>query len=144
MHFYHHGEVLIRVALNSGQFRKSGRLEACSAIDLVVDWRNYPLNRLGREHPVAPCTLYFEDAEWKALMMFTTRDPIPPTNPPKLREVIHRVASLGGFLGRNGDGELGTQILWLGLQRLDYITAAISLMLRTATQSPVSSIIDSG
>ncbi|MGH7450509.1 MAG: IS4 family transposase, partial [bacterium] len=29
----------------------------------------------------------------------------------------------GGFLGRKGDGEPGTQTLWLGLQRLDDLTA---------------------
>ena len=33
------------------------------------------------------------------------------------------VATLGGFLGRKGDGEPGTQTLWLGLQRLDDIVA---------------------
>ena len=36
----------------------------------------------------------FEDAEWKALMMFTTQNPVPPTKPPSLREAIRRVASL--------------------------------------------------
>jgi hypothetical protein len=126
------------------QLGQADRLEACLAIDLVVAWRIYHLNKLGREHPEAACTLYFEDAEWKALMMFTTQNPVPPTKPPSLREAIHRVASLGGFLGRKGDGEPGTQTLWLGLQRLDDITVAISLTMRTATQSPVSSVIDSG
>ena len=33
-------------------------------------------------------------------------------------------AKLGGFLGRKGDGEPGTQTLWLGLQRLDDIAEA--------------------
>ena len=126
------------------QLGHADRLEACLAIDLVVAWRIYHLNKLGREHPEAACTLYFEDAEWKALMMFTMQNPVPPIKPPSLREAIHRVASLGGFLGRKGDGEPGTQTLWLGLQRLDDITAAISLMMRTATQAPVSSVIDSG
>ena len=126
------------------QLGHADRLEACLAIDLVVAWRIYHLNKLGREHPEAACTLYFEDAEWKALMMFTTHNPVPPTKPPSLREAIRRVASLGGFLGRKGDGDPGTQTLWLGLQRLDDITAAISLMMRTATQHPVSSVIDSG
>jgi len=126
------------------QLGHADRLEACLAIDLVVAWRIYHLNKLGREHPDAACTLYFEDAEWKALMMFTTQNPVPPTKPPSLREAVRRVASLGGFLGRKGDGEPGTQTLWLGLQRLDDITAAISLMMRAATQPPVSSAIDSG
>ncbi len=126
------------------QLGQADRLEACLAIDLVVAWRIYYLNKLGRETPQAPCTVYFEEAEWKALMMFTTQNPVPPTKPPSLREAIHRVAGLGGFLGRKGDGEPGTQTLWLGLQRLDDITAAISLMMRTATHPPVSSAIDSG
>jgi hypothetical protein len=126
------------------QLGQADRLEACLAIDLVVAWRIYHLHKLGREHPEAACTLYFEDAEWKALMMFTTQNPVPPTKPPSLREAIHRVAGLGGFLGRKGDGEPGTQTLWLGLQRLDDITAAISLVMSAATQLPVSSTIDSG
>ena len=125
------------------QLGQADRLEACLAIDLVVAWRIYYLNKLGREHPDVPCTAYFEDVEWKALMMFTNRNPVPPTTPPTLREAIHRVAGLGGFLGRKGDGEPGTQTLWRGLQRLDDITATISMMMRTATHHSVSSI-DSG
>jgi hypothetical protein len=101
---------------------EADRIEACLAIDIVV-WRIYYLNKLGREVPDAPCTVYFEEAEWKALMAFTDKTPIPPAEPPTLREVIRRVAGLGGFLGRKCDGEPGTQTLWLGLQRLDDIVA---------------------
>ena len=96
--------------------------------------------------PQAPCTVYFEDAEWKALMVFMTKKPAAPTQPPTLREMIRRVATLGGFLGRKGDGEPGTQTLWLGLQRLDDIVAMWLAMtgLPAATQGPVSSAGDSG
>ena len=141
-------EVLHRI-LKSGcrieqrQLGQADRLEACLAIDLVVAWRIYYLNKLGREVPQAPCTIYFEDAEWKALMVFTTKNPVVPKEPPTLREAIHRVAGLGGFLGRKGDGEPGTQTLWLGLQRLDDI-AAMWLVMFYATQRPVSSRDDSG
>ncbi|HDH13309.1 MAG TPA: hypothetical protein ENG83_14105, partial [Nitrospirae bacterium] len=65
---------------------------------------------------------FFEDAEWKALVAYKTQNPVPPEKPPTLRESIHMMASLGGFLGRKCDGEPGTQTLWLGLQRLDDIT----------------------
>ena len=128
------------------QLGQADRLEACLAIDLVVAWRIYYLNKLGREVPEAPCTVYFEAAEWKALMVFTTQNPVPPKQPPTLRDAIHRVAGLGGFLGRKGDGEPGTQTLWLGLQRLDDIVAMWLVMVNriNATQSPVSSAIDSG
>jgi len=125
------------------QLANADRIEACLAIDLVVAWRIYYLNKLGREVPQAPCTVYFEEAEWKALMVFTTNNPVAPAQPPTLREAIRRVASLGGFLGRKSDGEPGTQTLWIGLQRLDDIVTMWRLV-TDATQTTVSSRIDSG
>jgi hypothetical protein len=76
-------------------------------------------------------------------MAFTTGTPAAPDQPPSLREAIRRVATLGGFLGRKGDGEPGTQSLWLGLQRLDDIVAMWRVM-RSAPQPPVSSRLDYG
>ena len=38
--------------------------------------------------------------------------------PPCASEVIRRIAGLGGFLGRKGDGEPGVKTLWLGWQRV--------------------------
>lgn len=128
------------------QLGQADRLEACLAIDLVVAWRIFHLTKLGRDVPQAPCTVYFEEAQWKALMVFTTKNPVPPTTPPTLRDAIHRVAGLGGFLGRKGDGEPGTQTLWLGLQRLDDITQMWCVMrdIVVATQLTVSSRLESG
>ena len=125
------------------QLGEADRIEACLAIDIVVAWRIYYLNKLGREVPDAPCTVYFEEAEWKALMAFTDKTPIPPAEPPTLREVIRRVAGLGGFLGRKCDGEPGTQTLWMGLQRLDDIVAMWRVLVY-ATQIPVSGNVNSG
>ncbi len=125
------------------QLAQADRIEACLAIDLVVAWRIYHLNKLGREVPQAPCTVYFEEAEWKALMVFTTNNHVAPAQPPTLREALRRVASLGGFLGRKSDGEPGTQTLWIGLQRLDDIVTMWRVM-TDATQTTVSSRIDSG
>ena len=87
--------------------------------------------------------MYFEEAEWKALMVFTTNNPVAPAQPPSLRDALRRVATLGGFLGRNSDGEPGTQTLWIGLQRLDDIVTMWRVM-TDATQKSVSSRMDSG
>jgi hypothetical protein len=125
------------------QLAHADRLEVCLAIDLVVAWRVYHLNKLGREVPQAPCTVCFDEPQWQALMVFTTKNPRPPAQPPSLREALRRVAQLGGFLGRKSDGEPGTQTLWLGLQRLDDITAMWQVMV-DATQPTVSSHLDSG
>lgn len=110
--------------IETRQLGQADRIEACLAIDLVVAWRIFHLTKLGRETPDVPCTVYFEELEWQALVGFIRKDPIPPPKPPGLREAIRMVASLGGFLGRKGDGEPGTQTLWLGLQRLDDISEA--------------------
>jgi Domain of unknown function (DUF4338)/Transposase DNA-binding/Transposase Tn5 dimerisation domain len=100
------------------------RLDNCLAIDMVVAWRITQLARLGREMPDVPCSVFFEEAEWKALVSFVNHSFTPPTNPPSMNQAMRMVAGLGGFLGRKSDGHPGTKTLWLGLQRLDDITMA--------------------
>lgn len=121
------------------QLGKAERIEACLAIDLVVAWRIFRLAKLGREIPDVPCTEYFEEAEWKALVAYITKNPTPPERPPSLRETMRMVATLGGFLGRKSDGEPGTQTLWLGLQYLEPLTAMWKLLAHPAHSPPVSS-----
>ena len=104
------------------QLGQAERIETCLAIDMVIAWRIYYLTKLGRETPDIPCSVFFEESEWKALVVFKTKNPVAPTQPPNLREAIRMIASLGGFLGRKSDGEPGTKTLWLGLQSLDNIT----------------------
>lgn len=62
-----------------------------------------------------------------------------PKQLPTLGDMIRSLAAPGGFTGRNGGGEPGTQPLWPGQQRLDEIVAmglAVSAF-STATQTPV-------
>lgn len=110
--------------IETRQLGHADRIQACLAIDLVVAWRIFHLSKLGREAPDVPCTVFFEPLQWQALVGFIHKNPIPPPSPPTLRQALRMVASLGGFLGRKGDGEPGTQTLWLGLQRLDDISQA--------------------
>ena len=97
--------------IETRQLGSAERIEACLAIDIVVAWRIMHLTQLGREHPDAPCTVYFSDLEWKALVTYVNRDANLPKEPPSLRAATRMVASLGGFLGRKGDGEPGTQTI---------------------------------
>ena len=122
------------------QLGKSHRIEACLAIDLVVAWRLFYLSKLGREIPDVPCTVFFEEHEWRALVTFHQKVPASPeATPPTLREATRMVAGLGGFLGRRGDGEPGTQTLWRGIQRLDDLAAmwTIFTRLQVCSTSPV-------
>lgn len=121
------------------QLGTADSIEACLAIDLVVGWRIFHLAKLGREIPDVPCTIYFEEADWKALVAYVSKNPVPPAQPPTLREAIRMVATLGGFLGRKRDGEPGTQTLWLGLQRLDDLAAMWKIIAPHTHSPPVSS-----
>ena len=118
------------------QLGHADRIETCLAIDMVVAWRIFHLAKLGRETPDVPCTVFFEEAEWKAMVAHITQNPKPSDPPPTLREAMRMVASLGGFLGRKRDGEPGTKSLWLGLQRLDDLSSMWKLL---TTNSPSSS-----
>lgn len=118
------------------QLGAAERIEACLAIDMVVAWRIFHLTKLGREIPNVPCTVFFEEAEWKALVAYITQNPVAPAHPPTLREATRMVASLGGFLGRKCDGDPGTKSLWLGLQRLDDMTFMYKVLV---PHPPVSS-----
>jgi len=101
------------------------RIENCLAIDLVVAWRILRLTMLGRATPDVPCTVFFEEYEWKALYAFVGKGlHAIPDHTPSLRDAQRTVASLGGFLGRKCDGDPGIKSMWLGLQRLDDISGA--------------------
>jgi hypothetical protein len=122
------------------QLGNDHRLEACLAIDLVVAWRLFHLAKLGRETPDVPCTVFFEEHEWRALVTFHDRVPVAPdAPPPTLRDATRMVAQLGGFLGRKGDGEPGTETLWKGIQRLDDLAAMWTIFsnLQNCPASPV-------
>ncbi|MFP4183674.1 MAG: IS4 family transposase [Halorhodospira sp.] len=115
------------------QLGSADSLEACLGVDLVVAWRVSLLTHQGREHPDAPCSVYFSTEQWKALWVRTGAEQIPEdTDEPTLHEAMRRVAQLGGFLGRKSDGEPGAQTLWKGLQRLDDITDMFRIMLEMA------------
>lgn len=120
------------------QLGHAERIETCLGVDMVVAWRIFHLAKLGRETPNVDCTVFFEEAEWKALVAHITQNPKPPDHPPTLREAMRMVASLGGFLGRKGDGEPGTKSLWLGLQRLDDLSAMWKLLTITPNSNSSS------
>jgi hypothetical protein len=72
--------------------------------------------RLGRPCPDLDAELLFDRDEWQAARILSKK-PVPKI-PPRLNEVVRRVARLGGFRARKGDGEPGAKTLWQGLQRV--------------------------
>jgi hypothetical protein len=114
-------EVLFRT-LKSGcrierrRFEHIDRMLPCLGVYLIVAWRTLFVCRMGRSCPDLDCEVIFEPSEWKAVWMAVKRT-TPPTEIPRLSEMVHMVASLGGYIERL-KSEPGTQTLWIGIQRM--------------------------
>lgn len=102
------------------------KIERSLALFMVVSWRINRLMRLGRTCPDLPASLMFDADEIKAAYVLTKK--ALPEEPPRLNEVVRRVAMLGGFLARKHDGEPGVKTIWLGLQRVVDFAAGVQFM----------------
>jgi hypothetical protein len=92
------------------------RVERALSLFVVIAWRINRLMRLGRACPELPAEVIFDRDEWHAAYILNKKK--PPAEPPQLNTVLRLVATLGGFLGRKGDGEPGAKAIWQGLQRV--------------------------
>lgn len=115
-------EIYFRI-LKSGCKVEESQLETAErflpylALCMIVAWRVDYVMMLGRECPDLPCDVAFDEDEWKTVYTVVKNQP-PPKKPPTLKAMIGLVASLGGYLGRKGDGDPGPKAVWVGLQRL--------------------------
>ncbi len=116
-----HIEVLFRT-LKSGcrierrRFEDVERVLPCLGVYLIVTWRTLFVCHLGRNCPEIDCEAIFEPSEWKAVWMAVHRKK-PPKKAPRLKDMVHLIASLGGYVERPKN-EPGAQTVWIGLQRM--------------------------
>ncbi|MBV8318658.1 MAG: hypothetical protein JOZ53_27290 [Planctomycetaceae bacterium] len=82
-----------------------------------MTWRTWSVCRLGRSCPEISCEAVFEPGEGQSVDQVVRREQ-PPKDPPKLQELVRRVAQRGGSVNRKRDDEPGPQTVGLGLQRL--------------------------
>jgi hypothetical protein len=114
-------EILFRT-LKSGcrierrRFEQVDRILPCLGLYLIVAWRTLFVCHLGRNCPDLDCEAIFLPSEWKAVWV-TVQNRKPPKKAPKLSEMVHLVASLGGYIERR-NSEPGAQTVWIGLQRM--------------------------
>jgi hypothetical protein len=113
--------------IEQSQLRTVEGLERLLALYGLVAWRLLWLTYAAREHGEQPCTVAFSALEWQTLHRLHNPDQPLPDRPPPLRQVVRWTASLGGFLGRTGDGEPGVKVLWRGLMCLQYIIVGVLL-----------------
>ncbi len=99
------------------------RLQRALATYSLVAWRLLWLTYQARRTPDDSCEVALERAEWQALYAKHFATTQVPSTPPTLHAAVRWIAQLGGFLGRRSDGEPGVKTIWLGLRRLDDLTA---------------------
>jgi hypothetical protein len=104
------------------QLKTGKRLHCALATYSLVAWRLLWLTYQARHEPEASCEIALEPSEWRALYADRFSTTNMPDTPPTLREAVHWIAQLGGFLARANDGEPGVQTLWQGLRRLVDLT----------------------
>ena len=97
------------------QLMEAERIKPAIVLYMIVAWRIAYVMKLGRTCPHLPCDVIFEDAEWRAVYHVVKRK--PAGEKPTLSEMVKMVASLGGHLGRKGDGPPGAQSMWQGIMR---------------------------
>jgi hypothetical protein len=114
--------------IEARQLETAERLQRCLPLYSVIAWRIFYATMLSRAVPEAPCTALLELEEWQALYCAIHRTPTPPPEPPSLRQAVHWLARLGGFLDRRGDGEPGATVLWKGFQHLTDLTTMYCIM----------------
>ena len=98
------------------QLRTGERMKRAILLFMIVAWRVMYVMKLGRECPDLPCDVVFDEDEWQSVcVVLDGREAI--ARKPGLREMVRKVATLGGFLGRKCDGDPGAKSMWIGLMR---------------------------
>jgi len=97
------------------RFETAARMTACLAILALVAVRIFQLRTALASQPDASAA---EVASADEIAVVKTWVEYRGRKPFTVREFVSGVASLGGFLGRKGDGDPGVRTLWRGYQRL--------------------------
>lgn len=110
------------------QLEMGARIRRALATYCIVAWHLLWLTYEARRQPDLACSVALQTHEWQALYCIIHQTPVPPSTPPTLRQAVHWIARLGGFLDRRADGEPGVKTIWLGLRRLSDIAATWQLL----------------
>jgi hypothetical protein len=76
------------------------------------------LTYMARIHPQLPCTVLFEDEEWKMLSCAANRTKKVPHRPYTIKQAADYIGWLGGPKRAHRDGPPGVKTVLTGLQKL--------------------------
>jgi len=110
------------------QFKTQKAFEPTLACYMVIAWRILYLTHLGRQCPDLPCSVVFDENEWRGGLAVALKCGAPDElEEPTLGEMIKIVATFGGYLGRKHDGPPGAQTMWIGLTRVRDFAIALEV-----------------
>lgn len=96
------------------QYDSAENLKPVIGVICIQAVRLLQLQDIARKEPDTPAKKLVP-AEWLEALRQVLRRPLPLKT---VRDFLRAVASLGGFLLRNGDGEPGWKTIWRGLEML--------------------------
>ena len=82
-----------------------------------------------RIHPEEPCTVFFEEDEWKLLYRAANKTKKEPKKPYSIQKAVTYLGWLGGPKRAPGDGPPGVKTVWTGLTMLNNLLAYRELFL---------------
>jgi hypothetical protein len=105
------------------------RLIKYLAVMSIVAWRIFWITMLARVIPDSPCSICFDECEWKILSIKFAKNTADKLAVPTLAQAVKWLAQLGGFLARKCDGEPGNTHVWRGIKKLAALIEGAELIL---------------
>ena len=76
-----------------------------------------------RIHPEEPCTVFFEEDEWRVLYCAANKTKKSPKKPYSIQKAVTYLGWLGGPKRAPSDGPPGVKTVWIGLSTLNTLLA---------------------
>ena len=74
---------------------------------------------IARIHSQLPCTVCFEEDEWKLLYCIANKTKKPPDKPYTIEEAVTFLSWLGGPKRAPSDDPPGVKTIWIGFDKLN-------------------------
>ena len=81
------------------------------------------LTYIARLHPELPCSIFFDEDEWRLLYCVSNKTKNAPLKPYGIGEAVKYIGYLGGPKRSPSDGPPGVKTIWIGLDKLNTLLA---------------------
>ena len=110
------------------QQRSVGKIVTLILMYSVISIKTLNMTYLARISPELPCDIVFAEDEWKILYCAVNKTPIAPNEPYSIAQAILFTAKLAGWGGAETDGAPGLKVIWLGLEKLNFLVQSFRFL----------------